>query len=139
MWARADQPLVMGIQARLANTMPATPADRLCEETPITRRMTATTMASMPVPTTARVNRRIAGPVPLLCAYCRAGRNRAADPSGAATIPASNIAWSMMPFTAAPAWAFQPARPSAHSGSIMTEQARRGREKPDSSAGEEAR
>ena len=92
MWARADHPLVTGIQTRLANTSPATPADRLCEETPSTRRMTATTMASRTVPITASVKRRAAGQAPAVCAYCRAGRNRAADPSGAATIPASNIA-----------------------------------------------
>jgi len=95
MWARADQRLVTGIQIRLANSTPATPAARLCRDAPSSRRTTATATASTTVPITARPNRRMADHVPARRACRRAGRNSAADPSGAATIPASNIAWSM--------------------------------------------
>ena len=99
MCARADQRLVTGIQIRLANTTPATPATRLCWDAPSSLRMTATAAASTTVPITANTNRRMADQIPARRACRRIGRNRAADPSGAATIPASSSAWSMRPFT----------------------------------------
>ena len=54
--------------------------------------MTATAAASTTVPITASTNRRTADQVPARRATPAPGRNKAADPSGAATIPASNIA-----------------------------------------------
>jgi hypothetical protein len=51
------------------------------------------------VPITASVNRRTAGQAPVSCACRRAGRNRAADPSGAATIAASSNASSIQALT----------------------------------------
>jgi len=92
MCARADQRRVTGIQIRLANPTPATPAARLCSDAPSSRKMTATAAASITVPITASTNRRMAGQVPARRAWRRAGMNSAAEPSGAATIPASNIA-----------------------------------------------
>ena len=61
--------------------------------------MTATATASTTVPITANTNRRMADQIPARRACRRAGRNRAAEPSGAATILASSIAWSIRPFT----------------------------------------
>ncbi len=61
--------------------------------------MAVTATASTTVPIMANTNRRMADQVPARRACRRIGRNRAADPSGAATIPASNIAWSIRPFT----------------------------------------
>ena len=95
MWARADQRLVTGIQIRLANTTPATPATRLCWDAPSSLRMTPTAAASTTVPITANTNRRVADQIPARRACRRAGRKRAADPSGAATIPASSNACSI--------------------------------------------
>jgi len=92
MWARADHRLVTGRKTRLAKTTPATPATRLCSETPISRKMTATAAASTAVPITASTNRRTAGQVPVPLTRRRMGRNKAADPSGAATIPANSSA-----------------------------------------------
>jgi len=60
---------------------------------------TATAAASTTVPTTARMNRRMADQAPARPARRRIGTNKASDPSGAATRPASSSAWSMRPFT----------------------------------------
>src|SRR6185437_1956918 len=97
--ARADQRRVTGSQIRLANTTPATPAIRLCWDTPSSRRTPATAAASTTVPATARMNRRIADQAPARPGRRRIGTNKASDPSGAATSPASSSAWSMRPFT----------------------------------------
>ena len=92
-WARAFHRRVPGSQTRLANTTAAAPAIRFCRVAWRNSRKTAVTAAaSTTVPITARVSRRVAGQAPVLRVCRRAGRNRATEPSGAATIPASNIA-----------------------------------------------
>ncbi len=60
--------------------------------TVVPRKTAATSAASTTVPSTASPNRRIADQIPALRVCRRTGRNRAADPIGAATIAASNIA-----------------------------------------------
>ena len=91
--ARAYQRRVVGIQIRLANTTAATSATRLCRVAwRNSRKIAVTAAASTTVPITARASRRMAGQVPVLQVCHLAGRNRATEPSGAATIPASNIA-----------------------------------------------
>ena len=79
MCARADQRLVTGIQIRLANTTPATPATRLCRDAPSSRRMTATATASTTVPIKAKTNRRTADHVPARRA-CRRGQEQGHRP-----------------------------------------------------------
>src|SRR5205823_2071656 len=94
-WARAFHRRVTGSQIRLANTTPAIAATRLCRETPSRSSPPATTAASTTVPTTASTNRRMAGQVPVPRERCLAGRNREAEPTGAATIAASSNVSSM--------------------------------------------
>src|SRR6266516_2283326 len=94
-WARAFHRRVTGSQIRLANTTPAIAAVRLCCETPSSFRPPATTAASTTVPTTASRNRRVAGQAPVARERRFEGRNKEAEPTGAATIAASSNVSSM--------------------------------------------
>jgi hypothetical protein len=93
--ALAFHRLVTGSQIRLAMITAATPVTILCSETCSSFSRPATAAARTAVPVTASTNRLIAGQVPAPRIRCRAGRNSSAEPSGAATIPASSKAASM--------------------------------------------
>src|SRR5215472_2671137 len=98
-WARAFHRRVTGSQIRLANTTPATAAARLDCDTPSSFSPPATTAARTAVPTTASTNRRMADQAPALAERCLPGRNNEAEPTGAATIAASNNVSSMPALT----------------------------------------
>src|SRR6266487_3575558 len=94
-WARAFHRRVTGSQTRLANATPAIAVPRLGLDTPSSLSPPATTAISSTVPTTASTNRRMADQVPVARVRRRAGRNKEAEPTGAATSAASSKVSSM--------------------------------------------
>jgi len=86
---------VTGSQTRLAAAKPATAAMRWEPDTPRKCRAEVITAARIKVPVTASTSRREAGQSPVVRARLRAGMNNAADPRGAATIPARSKVASM--------------------------------------------
>jgi hypothetical protein len=68
---------------------------RLCSDTPISFSIPATSAASTAVPSTASRNRRVVDHAPGRPVRFRTGVSSPADPSGAATIPASSSAASI--------------------------------------------